>query len=83
LYRHRHYQRCFNTEDGKEVLKDLLRTHWMMTSTYNNKANRDEMLVREGERNVVLRILSHVTQDPERVLKQIKEMDRGADEYVE
>lgn len=52
----RAYHRLFNTTDGKLVLEDLKAAHWINRPTFD--ANTNLMSMREGERNVVLRIMS-------------------------
>lgn len=54
----RAYNRLFNTTDGKLVLEDLKRAHWINRPTFD--VNTNLMSVREGERNVVLRIMALV-----------------------
>lgn len=56
----RSYYRLFNTEDGKRVLQDLENAHWMNRSTYSDNTNLSNL--REGERNVVLRIKALIEQ---------------------
>ena len=48
------YQNIFRSPDGELVLKDLMEQHWFLNSTY--KENENLMLLREGERNCILRI---------------------------
>lgn len=54
----RAYNRLFNTTDGKLVLEDLKQAHWINRPTFD--ANINLMSMREGERNVVLRIMALV-----------------------
>lgn len=54
----RAYNRLFNTTDGKLVLEDLKQAHWINHPTFD--VNTNLMSMREGERNVVLRIMALV-----------------------
>ena len=54
----RAYNRLFNTTDGKLVLEDLKQAHWINRPTVD--VNTNLMSMREGERNVVLRIMALV-----------------------
>ena len=51
------YNMTFNISDtGREVLKDMKSAHYFESSTFD--PNPYEMARREGERNVILRILT-------------------------
>lgn len=63
------YQSLFATDDGKKVLYDLIRTHHILGTTFSKDQN--ETYLKEGERNVVLRIMSILNIDPERFLKEV------------
>lgn len=71
------YQNIFKSPDGELVLKDLMSTHGILSNTY--KGNVNDMLVKEGERNVVLRILSILKIDInaiyERIDRETKDME--------
>lgn len=54
----RAYNRLFSTTDGKLVLEDLKQAHWINCPTFD--VNTNLMSMREGERNVVLRIMALV-----------------------
>jgi hypothetical protein len=69
------YQQTFGTVHGRTVLFDMLKTHSMISSTFNTDVNR--MLIKEGERNVVLRILALLKTDPDKFLQQV---ESGLDE---
>lgn len=68
------YQKVFNNPDGQEVIKDLIMTHSLLSSTF--RENTNEMLLKEGERNVVLRILSLLKTNPAQFLERLKEYER-------
>lgn len=67
------YKAVFGTEKGRGVLADLMRNHYVLTSTYDT----DPTLValREGERNVVLRIMTMLKIDVEELQKRIEEIE--------
>ena len=68
------YQKVFNNPDGQEVIKDLIMTHSLLSSTFRENIN--EMLLKEGERNVVLRILSLLKTNPAQFLERLKKYER-------
>ena len=70
------YQDFFNSPVGKQVLYDLISNHWVMNSTFCK--DPIEMALKEGERNVVLRILTILKTKPEKITKLLEE----ADEYA-
>jgi hypothetical protein len=63
------YQAIFSSEDGKKVLYDLMRTHYIISSTFSK--DRYVTALKEGERNTVLRILSILIIDPIQLLDGI------------
>lgn len=65
------YKTTFNSEAGKKVLIDLINAHWMTRPTFHESAT--EMAFREGERNVVLRILHMLNVDASKMLHIIEE----------
>lgn len=65
------YQRLFNTEDGKIVLRDLLQSCHFMTPTFDGDAL--ESAYKEGERSVLLRLIHTINADPEKLLEYIKD----------
>jgi hypothetical protein len=69
------YQGIFNSPQGRNVLKDMMRAHGFLGSSFST--NVLEMAQKEGERNVVLRILHNLNTNVNDVLKYIDEMQRG------
>lgn len=71
------YQNIFKSPDGELVLKDLMRTHGILSNIFKGDVNN--MLISEGERNVVLRILSILKIDMnaiyERIDRETESMD--------
>ncbi len=68
------YQALFRSPDGEKVLRDLMRAHAVMSSTFNGNVN--DMLIKEGERNVVLRILKLMNVNPQELRERIEEYER-------
>jgi hypothetical protein len=66
------YQATFSSERGRRVLLDLMKAHHMMSSTYSPVV-REEIYIREGERNVILRILSFLNVDQKQLEELIRE----------
>jgi len=58
----RAYKRVFESEDGKRVLQDLMKSCHVFSSTMD--ANPHELAYREGERSTVLRIMRTLNIDP-------------------
>lgn len=71
------YKATFSSPTGKKVLLDLIRTHHLMSSTFNKDPL--EMARMEGERNAVLRILTLLKVNPAQFEQRIRE----ADEYAQ
>lgn len=71
------YHDVFKSPQGRKVLHDLFVAHNMMQTTY--VANDPiAMAMREGERNVVLRILTILETSPQELAKRIE--DANAEE---
>jgi hypothetical protein len=68
------YQAVFTSPEGKAVLKDLISVNFVLDSTF---AGGDTNLahLREGQRNVVLRILTILKIDPAKFLEQSNERE--------
>ena len=67
----RAYQRVFNTPEGELVLQDLMKTHHFLGTTFDGD-NVRKTIFREGERNVVLRILAILKMDVQHIQERIK-----------
>lgn len=65
------YQATFATAEGERVLYDLMKTHYVMGTTFT--ADQNVMALKEGERNVVLRILHLLKIDVEMLHKKYSE----------
>lgn len=66
----RAYKRVFESEDGKVVLQDLMKSCHIFTSTMD--ANPTEHAYKEGERSVVLRIMRTLNIDPSKLEEAMK-----------
>jgi len=66
-----HYQAFFNSDDGQAVLEDLMSTHFINRSTIFD-GDFTKAVLREGERNVVLRILSILKMDVKAIQERVK-----------
>ena len=58
------YQKTFESEHGKKVLWDLMKAHHILSPTFAGGTDVHSVFLREGERNVVLRILTKLKKDP-------------------
>jgi len=65
------YQAFFTSPDGKAILWDLMKNHNVIGSTFSKDTH--EMALKEGERNVVLRILQILKIDVEELARRIDE----------
>lgn len=73
------YQNIFNTDEGRKVLWDMMSTHHMIGSVFSKDTH--EMALKEGERNVVLRILQILKVDVNALAKRIEEGLKEESEY--
>jgi hypothetical protein len=71
------YKRVFSSEQGNRVLADLIANHYVMNTTFARHPNDPEgtMAFREGQRQVVMRILTILKYEPLEVVQAIKESD--------
>lgn len=68
------YKDVFLSPHGEVVLKDLMTKYSLLNSTFSGDVN--EMLIREGERKVVLHILSVLKINITELNERIKEHAR-------
>lgn len=76
------YKHVFGTEQGRRVLHDMMKAHFMISPTHV-KNDALGTSYNEGMRNVVLRILSFIKMDVARfdeLLKQGETDDYGAND---
>jgi len=71
------YHTLFNTALGKRVLNDMMSTHYVMNSTFHE--NPGITALREGERNVVLRILTILKLDLNQIRERIEHDEKIRD----
>lgn len=69
------YKITFGSKHGLEVLHDLIKSHHVLNSVYV-KGDPYETHLREGERNVVLRIMSLLQIDPIKLEELIEKRER-------
>jgi hypothetical protein len=74
-----YYQTVFNTPEGQKVLWDMMSNHHMIGSTFSKDTH--EMALKEGERNVVLRIMQILKIDVASLAKRIEEGLKDESEY--
>lgn len=67
------YQKVFGGPNGKIVMDDLMRVHGMMNSSFTGKGIDGEIYFKEGERNVVLRILAYLKLDVNKLQERIED----------
>ena len=72
------YKSVFQSEAGRAVLADLANSHYVKSTTFSGDCAAMPngsllMAIREGERNVVLRILFNIGLDPATFLNQPEE----------
>ena len=70
------YRRIFKSEAGKNVLSDLIDTHFVMRPTMD--ADSHTTAYNEGQRMVILRILKMLNTDPEQLKLRIEESNAYA-----
>lgn len=70
------YKRVFNdSEDGFKILIDLMRNFNMLRSSYDGKVADNLVVFNEGQRNVVLYILSKVNMDENKLYEIIRRIE--------
>lgn len=70
------YKKVFESESGKRVLYDLMGTHFFLRTSFV-KNDPYETALREGERNVVIRILQRLNMDSARLKEFIERADKN------
>ena len=65
------YKRVFGTEQGKRIMQELIQAHYIMQPVMN----KDPLVMafKEGQRNVVLRILNILETSEEQMHKLLRE----------
>lgn len=67
------YDQVFKSPAGQIVLLDMMKQHGILSSTFKGDIN--DMLIKEGERNCVLRILHILKMDVKEILERIDDED--------
>jgi hypothetical protein len=75
--KHLDYANTFGSEEGKRVLHDMMRTHKFLTPTLASGNDPIEMAFFEGQRNVILRILTYLNMDVEAINRLVSEGERN------
>ena len=68
------YRKTFTSPQGKEVLDDMFRAHFMMSSSFQGDATQGAY--NEGQRAVILRIMQILNTKPEKVRQIIEQMEK-------
>lgn len=71
------YRKVFSSPEGQWVINDLMAAHGMLSSTFVGTQKVHEMLHKEGERNVVLRILKLIGTDPKDLRERIEDYEKS------
>ncbi len=66
------YKTVFNSPSGELVLTDLMKNHSVINSTFPRSSDPNEMIFREGERNVILRIFKTLKLDVNKIKERIE-----------
>ncbi len=74
------YKNVFNSAQGRRVLEDMCRNHFVFSTSFV-KGDSYESARREGERLVILRILSHLKVDLAKYEKLIEEEQKNGRRY--
>lgn len=64
------YKEVFSSPLGQVVLEDMMSTHYIQNTTFDGDSAK--LIFREGERNVVLRILGLLKMDVKAIKERIK-----------
>lgn len=73
------YKRLFDSDDGEKVIKDLMRSCHMITTTFD--PNPQQQAYNEGARSVVLRIINTINLSEDKLASFMKQMEEQ-DEYT-
>tara|TARA_Y100001938_G_C8063510_1_gene418760 strand:+ start:105 stop:374 length:270 start_codon:yes stop_codon:yes gene_type:complete len=75
------YKTVFTSEAGQRVLYDLMKNNYMLSPTYTSDIN--EMALREGARNSILRIMHILKIDVNKMNDLIQKGLEREDEYTD
>lgn len=71
------YKAVFASDEGRAVLYDMMNAHHFLKPALTSKNDPIEAAFNEGQRNVILRILTYVNMDVEQIDTLIKEGERN------
>ncbi len=77
LQKYNDYKSVFGTEEGKRVLFDMMANHHFITPTLSVKNNAIEAAFNEGQRNVILRVLTYMKLDIRQIEKLMLEGEQN------
>jgi hypothetical protein len=66
------YRKVFTGPEGEKVLFDLMKNHHVLSSTFSGQTSDRDVFLREGERNVILRIMSILKIDTKQLWERIE-----------
>lgn len=75
------YKRIFSSEQGKRVLADLIAQHFVMRPTYV-RGDPQGTAFNEGQRDVVLRIMTIMGNDPTEFHNKMMESNKHVTENI-
>ena len=78
LARAESYKRAFTSKEGKLVLLDLMKEHYMLTTVFQGREEALGIAFRDGQRNVILRILTIMGLDTAEIYMLLKEGEKNA-----
>jgi len=68
------YKNVFDSVEGRWVLNDMMAAHGMLNP---HPSDPHKMVLKEGERLVILRILTFLKENPERLKERIEEYEKS------
>lgn len=75
------YQKTFNSPSGRKVLRDLMRSNWVLTPHASEKIEPHEICFREGQRSAILRIMTFMDIDPNKFINLATKATEETDDY--
>ena len=75
------YKKVFGSQQGKRVLYDLMDSSFVMRNTFDRNLQDKEHFFREGQRAVVLRILTVLETSEEEFHKLLRDADNASSVY--
>lgn len=72
------YKQAFSSKAGKAVLLDLMQEHYMLKPTYQGTEDAIGIAFRDGQRNVVLRILATMNFDASELYVLLRQGEEDA-----